>query len=477
MSKRIARRAKPLVLPLLGDEPLYVGIDVGKRGHVAGFVSTTLLARHERFEGCPAFTFAHSRDGFRRLIERIQTYAPLEHCCVLLERTGHYHLALLEYLLALDVAVYVVHVQRRHAGLLKSDKRDALGLANQLFNQLGKGIQVGDKTLLVRRAVPPTEAALLLRGLVQHREELSREATQRRNKLTAICDVLFPEFTDVFKDPNRASALSIRERFPTPVDVAAATLPEVRAVRVGRRPSDAELAQLQDLARVSIGIVNVSQQRGLILEQTQLIAELRLLRAHLEQLDVEIEHIVTQAREGRILLSLPGIGVIQAATIVAAIGHIDNFRSAAALKSYCGWAPRVERSGVTFDRATLTSSGNRALRKVFFLAVGNAIRMDCEWARMYARLVPRKCAYDERTRTYRGKVKVMGRIAGQIISTIYALLKHDQEVLARVERGRPAPPPLLYDPLVHQAHRRGAYRPLRPTPVTETLVQLPSASS
>jgi transposase len=466
---------------VLGDEPLHVGIDVGidvgKRGHVAGFISTTLLARHKRFAGCPALTFAQSRDEFRRLVERIQTYAPLEHCCILRERTGHYHLALLEHLFALDVSVYVIHVQRRHAGLLKSDKRGALGLTNQLFNQLEKGIQVGDTTQLVRRAVPPTEAGLLLRGLVQHREELSREATQRRNKLTAICDVLFPGFTNLFKDPNRASALAVREWFPTPMDLATATLSVVRAARIGRRPSDAKLAQLQELARVSVGTVNVSQQRGLLLELAQLIAESRLLRAHLKQLDVEIEQIVAQAREGRILLSLPGIGVILAATIEAAIGHIDNFRSAAALKSYCGWAPRVERSGVTRDCATLTSSGNRALRKLFFLAVGNAIRMDCEWTRMYVQLVSRKCAYDERTRTYRGKVKVMGRIAGQMISTIYALLKHDQEVLAQAERGRPAPQPLLYDPLVRQAHRRGASRPLRPALTTETLIQLPRASS
>ena len=261
------------------------------------------------------------------------------------------------------------------------------------------------------------------------------------------------------------------------MDLATATLSVVRAARIGRRPSDAKLAQLQELARVSVGTVNVSQQRGLLLELAQLIAESRLLRAHLKQLDVEIEQIVAQAREGRILLSLPGIGVILAATIEAAIGHIDNFRSAAALKSYCGWAPRVERSGVTRDCATLTSSGNRALRKLFFLAVGNAIRMDCEWTRMYVRLVSRKCAYDERTRTYRGKVKVMGRIAGQMISTIYALLKHDQEVLAQAERGRPAPQPLLYDPLVRQAHRRGASRPLRPALTTETLIQLPRASS
>src|SRR5258706_6616257 len=53
--RRPAAAATPLTpIPLLPHEPLYVGIDVGKASHVAGFVSATLLARHERFEGCPA---------------------------------------------------------------------------------------------------------------------------------------------------------------------------------------------------------------------------------------------------------------------------------------------------------------------------------------------------------------------------------------------------------------------------------------
>ena len=81
-----------------------------------------------------------------------------------------------------------MHAQKRQVGLLKTDKRDALGLANLLFHQLEKGIQVGDPMQAVRRLAAPTEAASQLRGMVQHRQELIAESTQRKNKLTAICD-------------------------------------------------------------------------------------------------------------------------------------------------------------------------------------------------------------------------------------------------------------------------------------------------
>jgi transposase len=138
-------------VPLLRNEAVYIGLDIGKQRHVAGFLSTTLLARYERFEACPALVFENSREGFRLLLERLRRYCPLEHAYVLLERTGHYHRAVEQYLQELDIPVYVMHVQSRPAGLLKTDKRDALTLANQLYSQLELGVQVAQKGQLIRR--------------------------------------------------------------------------------------------------------------------------------------------------------------------------------------------------------------------------------------------------------------------------------------------------------------------------------------
>ncbi len=476
-SRSIGTRARLRPVPLLARESLYVGIDVGKHKHVAGFVSRTLLERHGRFEGCPALAFDNTREGFRALVERSTTYTPLEQVFVLMEKTGHYHHALLQYLLDLDVAVHLVHVQERTAGLLKTDKRDALGLANRLYTQLELGAQVADTSQLVRRAVPPTEAAALLRGLVRHRYELVHEATQRKNKLIAICDELFPELAALFKDPNAQGALALREAFPTPHAIATATLADLIALRVGNYPSTAKVRQLQVVAATSIGTHDLGRQRGLGLEQRQLIRELRLLQAHIAELDAEIGSIVATAREGRILTSIPVIGPLQAAAIIAAIGHIDNFASAAALRAYCGWAPKVTRSGKTLDQAKLTRGGTRTMKATLYLVVANAIQQpECEWARLYARLVPRKCSYDELRQRYVGKNKVIARIAGQLVSTIYALLKRDAELLAHRARGSLLPEPELYDPAVHKAHREGHYRASKPKRSHGSITALPVRS-
>ncbi len=257
--------------PMLPHESIYIGVDIGKFKHVAGFVSKTLLERHKLFESCPAFIFEQSREGFRAFVERVRTYCPLEQCFILLEQTGHYHRPLLQYLLELDISVYVIHVQSRDARMLKTDKRDALGLANRLYNQLALGVQVENKLQVVRRAVPPSEAAAQLKGLMRHRYELVNEATQRKNKLTAICDEIFPELTQVFKNPNLSTALDLREKFPTPQIVATASLAELREVRKKSFPSETQLVLLQQLGSQSIGTKGLARQRGLLLEQDLLI--------------------------------------------------------------------------------------------------------------------------------------------------------------------------------------------------------------
>jgi transposase len=107
MAKRTAQRSEIKAVPQFLNESLYVGIDIGKGKHLAGFLSKTLLERHERFEACPALVFENSREGFRLLIERIRSLTPLEHVFILMERTGHYHRALAQYLQELDVSISV----------------------------------------------------------------------------------------------------------------------------------------------------------------------------------------------------------------------------------------------------------------------------------------------------------------------------------------------------------------------------------
>lgn len=267
----------------------------------------------------------------------------------------------------------------------------------------------------------------------------------------------------MFKNPNLTVALDLREKFPTPHAVATATLPALREVRRKSHPAFADLILLQQLAAQSIGTKDLARQRGLLLEQALLIKELRLLQDHLERLEAEICQIVEQCREGKILLSLPPIYPLAAATMLAGIGHIANFEDAAHLKAYFGWAPKRAQTGVAFDRTSLTLGGSREMKRVMYLVAWNAIKGQTEWATLYKRLVPRLCTYDERLQVYKGRGKALGHVIGRLITLIYALLRQDHQTLSHLAPGTKPPEPVLYDPELHRFHRTGHYRPLRRT--------------
>src|SRR5260370_25138027 len=124
-----------------------------------------------------------------------------------------------------------------------------------------------------------------------------------------------------------------------------------------------------------------------------------MLQEHIEQVDSEIRRSIEQSSEGKILTSIPGIGSIQAAAIIAAMGNVLNFERASRLKAYFGWAPQEERSGTSLDRVHLTHGGTRSMKQMLFLCVASAIQLHSERARRSKRLVPKNCPHHERTQT------------------------------------------------------------------------------
>lgn len=368
---------------------------------------------------------------------------------VIVERTGHYGRALEQFLHERGITIYEVHPQE-HTSRNKSDKRDAQMLAALLYNQVERGVLVTDENQIARRLVPPHETVQLLQGLVQHRLELVRESTQRKNKLTAIADELFPELTQVNSDPNSQSALALRKQYPSPQDIEKAALDALCETRLHTRPSRAHLAELQDLARTTIGTKHPSRRTSLLLEQKQLIAELHLLQEHLDVLEEEIETALHESRDGRILLSFPTIGTTQASIILAHMGNVANYPRASKLRGYMGWSPHQRQTGTSTDSMTLTKGGNPLLKQTMFLVSLTAIRTDTQWRTLYHRLVPRICQFDERTGRYKGRMKVIGRIAGPMIGLIYVLLRKDYDLLAALAEGEDPPEPEVYERSKHR---------------------------
>lgn len=436
--------AQPRILHLYSELPaLYVGIDIGKAKHYVAFVSAPLLRKNRKFANCPAFDITNDRSGFECLVKKMGELSRLEKCICVVERTGHYGTVLIEFLRSRNVVVYEIHVQDTQ-NKNKTDKADALRLANALYNQIALGAQPEDDHDVIQQRQPPTTTALRLKGLVQRRRELITDSTRRRNRLTAIYDQLFPEFALVFKDINCPIALRLRAQFPTPAAIAVASDAALLSC-LHKTFGRAKLARLKELAEQSIGIVNDVRVHSLVNEQSQLITELHLFQEHIEIVDGDIRRAVEASREGRILLSFGEMMTPSlAGAILAILGNIRNFETASKLRAYFGWSPKRRQSGTTVDSVSLDRGGNKFARHTVYLLAWRAIQGDI-WGPLYHRLVQTKCPYDPRLKRYRGKNKVMGRIAGQIIGVIFVLLKQDANILDALMPGQIPPEPILYD--------------------------------
>jgi hypothetical protein len=117
----------------------------------------------------------------------------------------------------------------------------------------------------------------------------------------------------------------------------------------------------------------------------------------------------------------------------------------------------------------------RTIKQMVFLIVCNAVQQrDSAWRQLYERLLPRLCPYDERKQTYRGKTRVLVRIAGQMTTLVSAFLAHDAEALAHVPPAHEPPPPVGDDPEIHWRHLHGEYRPLKTRPAARPVLHLPN---
>lgn len=437
---------------------LYIGIDISKASHYVAFLSTPLLAKNKRYTACPAHRVGNERREFEKLLAEISAITPPGHCSVCLERTGHYGFALEQFLLEHGISVY--RVQASKGQYDKTDKRDAQRLALAAYNQLELRAHVPDSAQVLRRLIAPQPIYAFLRPLVHHRAELVRESTRRRNQLTALIDESFPEFTEVYKDPNTLSALQMRAAYPTPETILAASVDDLCKARPYTHPSRLRLMELRDLARTSIG-VRGDRLRSLVIEQRQLIDCLLLLYKQIDEVETLIEETITPTREGCILMSFPGVGTISAAILMSYIDSIAHFDNPKKLRSFLGWAPRREQTGTTKDQTILPKRRGSLLKSAIYLIVFNGLKVSPAWQILYEHYCEKLCPLDERTGEYKEKRRAMTRIISGLIDMMYLLLRRDYELVTSWNAEEPLPDPELYDGKRHLARVEARYKKMK----------------
>jgi transposase len=138
--------------------------------------------------------------------------------------------------------------------------------------------------------------------------------------------------------------------------------------------------------------------------------------------DEEVNKAIT------IACSIPGIGVLTAATVLAETNGFELIRSKRQLTSYAGLDVREKQSGTSVKgKPRISKKGNRYLRKAMHLPALVAIRHDERFKAVFARLVARHGI----------KMKAAVAVQRKLLEMIYIIYKsnvpYDKEYLKKLE--------------------------------------------
>src|SRR5205809_123094 len=92
------------------------------------------------------------------------------------------------------------------------------------------------------------------------------------------------------------------------------------------------------------------------------VALLGFLNRVVQGLDKELKAIAEKDPESKRLMTIPGVGPVNAVAGSCWIGTIERFSNSKKLSSYFGLAPRVRQSGERERHGHITKEGNRMVR-------------------------------------------------------------------------------------------------------------------
>ncbi|MCL4407389.1 MAG: IS110 family transposase, partial [Thermotogae bacterium] len=136
--------------------------------------------------------------------------------------------------------------------------------------------------------------------------------------------------------------------------------------------------------RKSIGIEDENGIYAFIV--VSLVKEIKHLVEVLSEIEEKIKSLMEDIPESNNLMTIKGVGLMTAATIIAEIGNIERFETKNQLTSYAGLDPVTIQSGHSSKNLHISKKGSKTLRKsLYFLAV-RLVRYDKRFRDFYKRL-------------------------------------------------------------------------------------------
>lgn len=335
---------------------ILVGIDIGKNQHTFSIIhkeTGEILSNPS--------VFNNNQEGFLFLVKKLSCYAKSE-LLIGMEDTGHYHFALLKFLLDSRYTVALVNptttdlARKLQGGITKNDPLDSLTICDVIgSNQRKKPYRI---TKLNRFDLYEQKQ------LTRHHHNLKEELNVYKNRLQKCIDIVFPEFNSLFRSKYGIVYMNVLKTFASAKKIADSDIRTLRKCfvytgRGNRIPLSAE--QLKATAQASVGIPSVAEE----IQIRHLVCQIEMIEEQLSEIDKKIEEFSLQNNSP--ILSIPGISHFSGTSILAELGDICNYTKASQIIKFAGVAPyHYESSQFTAQHTAITKKGSRYLRKTLY---------------------------------------------------------------------------------------------------------------
>jgi transposase len=361
----------------------FVGVDWGSETHVVCVLDRDRRCIAER-------SVPHTGIGLTALADELTALAPAEpgRIAVAIEVPRG---AVVDTLLERGMHVFSLNPKQldrfrdRHtvAGA-KDDRRDAFVLADSLRTDLPA----------FRRVQPDHPRVVELRELSRVEDDLGQELRRLSNRLREQLQRFYPQALTLCSGADEPWFWALLERAPTPVHAQRLSVKTVTAVlkvyRVRRFTVQSIRGALQTPAvHVAPGTVEAASAHiALLLPRLRLLQEQRTAVARrIEALLDELgqEAVPGEHRDVTILRSLPGVGRVVAATVLAEAARPLAARDYQTLRAHGGIAPVTRQSGKTLS-VSMRYGCNPRLRNAFYHWARTSVQNDPHCREHYDRL-------------------------------------------------------------------------------------------
>ena len=378
-----------------------VGIDIGKNHHEASIVSP------EGKQIGRSLRFATTHKGADSLMSFIFKNIGNSPCVFGMEATGHYWYPIYSFLKAKGYTICVINpiqsdsLRKMYIRQTKNDSIDSFLIAEVIrFGQFGT-TSMADENILA------------MRQLCRYRDSVISSRTEIKLRIGTIMEQIFPEYEKQFSSLWMSTSMGILEKYLTPENIENAPIDELFEIikdKSHNRLTRAKAISIKEAAADTFGI-KIAQD-AFSFQLKQLIDRMNFLDKQIEALDCQI--LEYYEKFDCYLHTIPGIGIIGAATILAEIGDISRFKNSSSLIAFAGIDPTVRQSGeFNSTHNHMSKRGSPYLRHAIFLAATT-----CSFHNS-----PLNAYYKKKRDQGKHHLTATGAVARKLTTVIYAVLR------------------------------------------------------